>query len=253
MTSAEIRCVKACPYCRFPMVCSIGFAFASDCNGILGYMIPVLAMLHFARIAPSKLDARKMEDSPKMSVELRRSRLIFGAGAIALCIASILAIAAAITCHMAGAELARGLSWVPSLLYGAILWLWWAGVAYLIWSAGRRNPMFFRVSVSSLLLQIFLGIITSASHLGSLHFTTRFMGRLWPEWHIARFDALTFFEIGAQNSECGSLFNARDLLTCHTIHDGLTKRSTFAHYLQVASSGKLRIICGLNSGLPAFR
>ena len=64
-----------------------------------------------------------MEDAPKMLVAVRHSRLIFGAGAIALCIASILAIAAAITCHTAGAELARGLSWEPSLLYGAILWL----------------------------------------------------------------------------------------------------------------------------------
>jgi len=137
-----------------------------------------------------------MEDTPKMLVAVRHSRLIFGAGAIALCIASILAIAAAITCHTAGAELARGLSWVPSLLYGAILWLWWAGVAYLIWSAGRRNPTLFQATISNLLLQILFGIITSALHLGTLHFATRFMGELWPQWHIARFDTLTFFEIG---------------------------------------------------------
>jgi len=159
-------------------------------------MIPVLGTLHFAKIAPSKLEGRQMEDTPKMPAEVRSSRLIFGAGAIALCIASILAIAAAITCHTAGAELAHGLSWAPSLLYGAVLWLWWAGVAYLVWSIGRRNPALFKASVSNLLLQTLLGITTSSLHLGSLHFATRLMGRFWLQWHIARFDTLTFFEIG---------------------------------------------------------
>ncbi len=137
-----------------------------------------------------------MENTPKTPVEARCSRLILGAGAIALCIASILAIAAAITCHTAGAQLAHGLSWVPSLLYGAVLWLWWAGVAYLVWNAGRRNPALFHASISNLSIQLLFGITTSALHLGSLHFATRFMGRLWPQWHIARFDTLTFFEIG---------------------------------------------------------
>jgi signal transduction histidine kinase len=159
-------------------------------------MFSILPTLHFAKIAPSKLEKRQMEDTPNMPVETRRSGLIFGAGAIALCIASILAIGSAITCHTAGAVLARGLSWVPSLLYGAILWLWWAGVAYLVWSAGRRNAAIFQASIRNLLLQISFGITTSTLHLGTLHFATRLMGQLWPQWHIARFDTLTFFEIG---------------------------------------------------------
>jgi signal transduction histidine kinase len=137
-----------------------------------------------------------MEFRRTVAVELHVSRLIFGGGAFALCIASILAIAAAITCHTAGVVLAHGLPWVPSLLYGAVLWLWWAGVAYLVWSAGDRNPALFQASVRNLLLQIVLGISTSALHLGSLHFVTRLMGKLWSQWHIARFDTLTFFEIG---------------------------------------------------------
>ncbi len=137
-----------------------------------------------------------MEETIKMPVKVRRSRLIFGAGTIALCIASILAIAAAITCHTAGAVLAHGLSWTPSLLYGAVLWMWWAGVAYLVWSGGCRNPALFQASATNLLLQILLGITTSVLHLGGLYFATRFMGQLWLHWHIARFDTLTFFEIG---------------------------------------------------------
>ena len=137
-----------------------------------------------------------MENAPTLPGEIRRSRLIFGAGAIALCIAGILAIATAITCHTAGSVLAHGLSWVPSLLYGAVLWLWWAGVAYLLWRAGHCRPAVLQVSVSNLLLQILLGMVTSALHLGSLHVSTRLLGHIWIQWHTARFDTLQFFEIG---------------------------------------------------------
>ena len=80
-----------------------------------------------------------MNHAPTLPTEIRRSRLIFGAGAVAVCLASILAIAAAIECHNAAAVLAPGTTWTPSLLYGAVLWLWWAGVAYLLWHAARRS------------------------------------------------------------------------------------------------------------------
>jgi sensor histidine kinase YesM len=137
-----------------------------------------------------------MENVLNLPVEIRRSRLIFGAGAIALCIASILAIATAFTCHTAGTTVAPGLSWEPSLIYGAVLWLWWAGVTYLLWRVGRRHPFIFQSSIRNLLFQILLAVVTSALHLVSLHLSTRLMGHIWPEWHIARFDMLEFFGIG---------------------------------------------------------
>jgi sensor histidine kinase YesM len=137
-----------------------------------------------------------MERPPEVLVDVRRSRLIFGAGAIALCLASILAIATAITCHTAGSILAPGLSWVPSLLYGALLWLWWAVVAYLLWRTGSHRKVIFRASGSNLLLQILVGIVTGGLHLASLHMATRLMGYIWPVWHLARFDTLQFFDIG---------------------------------------------------------
>jgi sensor histidine kinase YesM len=137
-----------------------------------------------------------MENLPSLPVEVRRSRLILGAGAIALCMASVLAIATAITCHTAGSTVAPGLSWIPSLIYGTVLWLWWAGVTYLLWRVGRSHPFIFQSSVRNLLFQILLATLTSALHLGSLHLATRLMGHIWLEWHIARFDTLEFFGIG---------------------------------------------------------
>jgi hypothetical protein len=62
-----------------------------------------------------------MEDAPTVPVDLHRSRLIFGAGALAVCVASVLAIAAAVECHTAAAVLAPGTTWRPSLLYGSVL------------------------------------------------------------------------------------------------------------------------------------
>lgn len=137
-----------------------------------------------------------MENTSNLRVETRSSRLILGAGAVALCIAIILAIATAFTCHTAGSTVAPGLSWIPSLVYGAVLWLWWAGVTYLLWRVGRDHPFIFQSSVRNLLFQVVLAILTSALHLTSLHLSTRLMGHIWLEWHIARFDMLDFFGIG---------------------------------------------------------
>ncbi len=83
-----------------------------------------------------------------------------------------------------------------SVIYGIILWIWWAEIAYLLWRTGDRYPLIFRASVPNLLFQILLGVFVCALHLDSLHLTTRIMGRIWEEWHVARFDTLHFFEIG---------------------------------------------------------
>ncbi len=88
------------------------------------------------------------------------------------------------------------ISWIPSIIYGTILWIWWAGIAHLLWRTGDRYPLIFRASVPNLLLQIFLGVFVCALIWASLHLATRIMGRIWAEWHVAGFDTLHFFEIG---------------------------------------------------------
>jgi hypothetical protein len=150
----------------------------------------------FLKTATSKVEGRLMDHAPTLPTEIRRSRLIFGAGAVAVCLASILAIAAAIECHNAAAVLAPGTTWTPSLLYGAVLWLWWAGVAYLLWHAGRRRPTVFRLSGTNLLLQIALGCLATTLHLVSLHWSTRLMAYIWSAWRRTGFGGLHFFQFG---------------------------------------------------------
>ena len=172
-----------------------------------------------------------MDKTPNLPVGRHRSRLIFGAGAIALCIASILAIATAITCHTSGSVLAPGLSWMPSILYGAILWLWWAGVASLIWRVGRGRSFLFRPSVHNLLLQIALGILASALHLGCLHVATRLMGSVWSAWHVARFDSLQFLEIGRFSLDF--LIYALVWSACAIIHMQIAAQREAFHSLEL--------------------
>jgi sensor histidine kinase YesM len=124
---------------------------------------------------------------------MRQSRLIFGAGTLALCIAGILALATAIACHTDVTEAAPQTPWTPSLLYGGVLWLWWAAVAYLLWQAGSRRPAILQVSAKNIALHLWVGSLVVLLHLGSLHWTLRVMERTWSR---SGYEGLRFFEIG---------------------------------------------------------
>jgi 4-amino-4-deoxy-L-arabinose transferase-like glycosyltransferase len=54
------------------------------------------------------------------------------AGVIPIAIAGVLALATTVECSFSLA------SWFRALIYGAVLWLWWAGVAEVLWRAGKR-------------------------------------------------------------------------------------------------------------------
>jgi len=126
----------------------------------------------------------------------RHSRMVSGAGAVVLTVAGVLAVAVAITCHSVGVILAPGLSWSPSLLYGAVLWYWWAGIAYLLWQTGSARPWVLQVSGWNVALQLLLGIVATALHMATLHVTTRILADIWSRWRAAGFGSLHFFEFG---------------------------------------------------------
>lgn len=139
-----------------------------------------------------RYERKRMEQT-----DLGHSRLIFGAGTVLFCIAGILAVVTAITCHTYGSMLAPGISWIPSAIYGVILWLWWAGIAFILWRTGNHYPLIFRAAVPNLLLQVPLDILVCTAHLSALHLATRLMGQIWVQWRIARFDAIHFLTLGA--------------------------------------------------------
>jgi sensor histidine kinase YesM len=89
-------------------------------------------------------------------------------GVLVISVASIvLALATASECH--------SIFHPPSLLYGAVLWVWWGGIASAIWKLGPRRPSTLRFSARSIGLSLLLGCALGAAHLlllGSLGFTS---------------------------------------------------------------------------------
>jgi len=137
----------------------------------------------------------QLEDHPILKTRARQSRLVFGAGTLALCIAGILTLATAIECHTSVTQHALQTPWTPSLLYGCALWLWWAAVVYLLWTASSRWTAVLQTSAKNVLLQFFIGIVVAALHLAFLHSTIRIIVRL-RLWPASGYGDIQFFEIG---------------------------------------------------------
>jgi signal transduction histidine kinase len=98
--------------------------------------------------------------------------------AIFFSVASILALATAAEC--------QSVTHRPSLVYGAVLWLWWACVASVIWKLGQYVPLATSFSPKAISVHLFTGSVLGVTHLlllGSLGFTN-------PDWR-AHASALT--------------------------------------------------------------
>jgi hypothetical protein len=116
-------------------------------------------MIRAFALPPS--DAALSESRPKIRREFHPR-----AGIIPLAIAAVLAVGTAIECHgVVRPGINTAASWVCSLFYGTILWVWWAGAIEALWRAGKRWPFVFRVSVPAVTLQVFLGAVVVLLHL----------------------------------------------------------------------------------------
>lgn len=79
--------------------------------------------------------------------------------------AVVLALATANECH--------SITYPPSLLYGAVLWLWWGCIASAMWKIGQRVPFASSFSTRAILLHLSIGSALGVIHLlllGSLGF-----------------------------------------------------------------------------------
>ncbi|HEY1575689.1 MAG TPA: histidine kinase [Terracidiphilus sp.] len=81
-------------------------------------------------------------------------------------LATVLALATASEC--------RGITYLPSLRYGAVLWLWWGAIASALWRLGRQVPLVSSFSAKMISLHLLLASFLGIAHLlllGSLGFT----------------------------------------------------------------------------------
>ena len=92
--------------------------------------------------------------------------LRFNGHAVIFTVATILAIATAVEC--------QSVTHLPSLQYGAVLWLWWGCVASVLWGLGHRVPLVSSFSAKTISIHVFAGSALGVAHLlllGSLGFT----------------------------------------------------------------------------------
>lgn len=120
-------------------------------------------------------------------------RTILGAGWVVAGLAVLLALATAIECHTNAAQQVANPEWAPSLLYGAVLWFWWAGIAMLLWKAGRRWPELWLISWRNGLWHLIIGVGIAFVHLEGLRATIRFMIWRWQDLQPTGYATLDFF------------------------------------------------------------
>src|SRR5215469_8953011 len=100
-----------------------------------------------------------------------------------VCIASLLAAATVFECHG---------SYLPSLLYAVVLWLWWAGVAQIFWSIIKKWPQVVSFSLKNMVLQVLVGLVITALHLVALQATANFIVHTWPNAIAAGWGSIRF-------------------------------------------------------------
>jgi signal transduction histidine kinase len=90
----------------------------------------------------------------------------FNPHAVIFSLAAVLALATASECH--------SITHLPSLLYGAVLWGWWALIASILWRLGKKKPSVPGLSFQSIAIHVLIGLVLGVVHLlllGSLGFT----------------------------------------------------------------------------------
>jgi sensor histidine kinase YesM len=79
------------------------------------------------------------------------------AHAVIFSLAVVLALATASECH--------SITHLPSLLYGAVLWGWWALIASILWRVGQKVHCVPSLSLQSIFIHVLVGLALGVVHL----------------------------------------------------------------------------------------
>lgn len=77
--------------------------------------------------------------------------------AVIFTMATLLAVATATEC--------QSVTHLPSLMYGAVLWLWWGCIASAIWKIGQRRPLVSSLSPKAIVVHVAAGSALGIAHL----------------------------------------------------------------------------------------
>jgi sensor histidine kinase YesM len=119
------------------------------------------------------------------------SELFLTTAVLPVTICASLAVATALECHAITGNNSLA-PWIASLLYGVVLWMWWALVGEALWRAGKRWPATLQVSAVGSIRHLFLAVGVALVHLGILQLTAFWLSRLGPLASRAEFYQLNF-------------------------------------------------------------
>jgi signal transduction histidine kinase len=135
-----------------------------------------------------------------------------------LAVTTIFAVLTASECHNYLTSRLTGISVLPSLLFGVVMWLWWGAIAAGLWWWEYYLPSVLRFSTRSLLLHLALGSTLGVLHLFLLQQTLRIAGIYWPEWGsaYATLNYQTFPRFGVDLALYGFVYAISALLNMQT-------------------------------------
>jgi sensor histidine kinase YesM len=154
-------------------------------------------MPNAANILPSEMlrvENLRLDETAITHGKTAGTKVLPRAGTVLLAVACILALVTAIVCH-AVAPVSSIASWTVSLVYGVVLWVWWAAAVELLWQAGERWPFVLKVSVATIGAQLAVAVVIALLHLGFLQLAAYCISRVGPELERAAYRELNFFDV----------------------------------------------------------
>jgi len=99
-------------------------------------------------------------------------------------VAGILAVMTGRECHLNLVLRHIDASFIPSLCYGLVTWLWWATITTGLWAVADRNSEAFRFSIRSASAHFAVASVLAVAHIGLLRCTVVWASHTWPAWGI---------------------------------------------------------------------
>jgi signal transduction histidine kinase len=99
-------------------------------------------------------------------------------------IAGVLAVMTGRECHLNLVLRHIDASFVPSLCYGLVTWLWWAIVTTGLWGVAARNAGVIRFSIRAATAHFAVASVLAITHIGLLRWTVVWASQEWPAWGI---------------------------------------------------------------------
>lgn len=116
-------------------------------------------------------------------------------------VAGVLAFVTAGQCHATLERFDPHVSFIPSLIFGAVMWVWWGLFAACLWIMSRRYPWIVAFNQKGLLFHSFISTILVLLHLALLQATIRWTIAFWPVALKAGYGALNYLNISRFGQE----------------------------------------------------